>query len=528
MSASAFSTKSLLPALALAVALEAVLFFSGAPRSDLGADPDEPAHAVTALMVRDYLAEAAGSPPLAFASRYYENFPKVALGHYPPGYYAAAALPLLPGADPDVLLSMQVVLLVLLAFCIASFARSWLGASAAWAAALLVVALPPMLKLTVLVMADILLALLCVLAAAAWARYLRTGAARASLAFGFLAAAAILTKGSGLMLAALPAGTLVLKGRWGLLKKASWWLAAAPVVVFAAPWMLYSSRITQEGMLREPVAQFFLRALGEYARMLPWSLGWVLMALLALALAGAVWQAARARRLEMMEALLWSWLAGGVALMLLIPAGFSSRYLVPLLAPVVLLSISAVTRLAMPGSAARSRLALPWLVLALTLGMVGVLPKKDVAGYASAARKMLAEAVPARQERWLVSSDARGEGALIAEACYAMTAQMRVQGRVRILRASKELSTSDWLGRDYRAAFTEAGKLLRHLDDGDITWVVLDGAQAPAHVRPHHALLSAAMASENSGWRLFCEQKISRMDTPGGVLRVYRRVEKLP
>ena len=70
---------------------------SGAWQSDFGAHADEGAHVVTSLMVRDYLAGGWQEEvhPLKYAQLYYDQFPKVAIGHYPPGFYGLASLPLL-------------------------------------------------------------------------------------------------------------------------------------------------------------------------------------------------------------------------------------------------------------------------------------------------------------------------------------------------------------------------------------------------------------------------------------------------
>lgn len=73
---------------AFVVAMQAL---GGAYGSDFANHPDEPAHFVTGLMVHDYLVDALGSPPKAFASAYYAHYPKVAFGHWPPAYYAIQA-----------------------------------------------------------------------------------------------------------------------------------------------------------------------------------------------------------------------------------------------------------------------------------------------------------------------------------------------------------------------------------------------------------------------------------------------------
>ena len=65
----------------------ALQWSAGAYRSEFGAHPDESAHYVTGLMVRQYVAGRAPQPPFAFARAYYEHYPKVAIGHWPPAFY---------------------------------------------------------------------------------------------------------------------------------------------------------------------------------------------------------------------------------------------------------------------------------------------------------------------------------------------------------------------------------------------------------------------------------------------------------
>jgi hypothetical protein len=463
---------------------------------------------------------------MAFARAYYEAFPKVALGHYPPGYYLTAGVALLPHPDPDVLLGLQVLFLALLVAATVRFAAPHLGAAAAWAAALLALALPPMLKLSVLVMADLQLALLCLLAALAWLRFLQSGSARHSLAFGLLAAAAILTKGSGLMLAALPPLTVLFTRRWAWLKQPSWWLAALPVALLAAPWMFYSAGITGEGMVKQSVPAFFRQALVEYTHLLPHALGWPLLVVVVGALLRLAALGRRDGRLGEFESVLLAWLAGGAALMLLVPAGVSSRYLVPLLVPLALLAVQSLGRL--PVHAAL-RTWLPWGVLVVSLLSVGLLPQKTVSGYGTAVARVLTESTAAKTGPWLVASDARGEGAVVAAAAFALDGSARVGGRLQVLRASKELGTSDWLGRGYRAAFTEAGALRAHLDQRGIRWILLDDSPPPERRQAHQALLAAALADPASGWRLVQEETIHRPDLrEPGRLRLYQRVQVQP
>ena len=52
-------------------------------QSEFGAHPDEAAHYVTGLMIRDYIADGIPQHPMRFAETYYDHYPKVALGNWP-------------------------------------------------------------------------------------------------------------------------------------------------------------------------------------------------------------------------------------------------------------------------------------------------------------------------------------------------------------------------------------------------------------------------------------------------------------
>lgn len=60
---------------------------SGAFTADLASIADEPAHAVSSLLVRDYLVQGFPHNPYHFALSFYAHYPKVAIGHWPPLFY---------------------------------------------------------------------------------------------------------------------------------------------------------------------------------------------------------------------------------------------------------------------------------------------------------------------------------------------------------------------------------------------------------------------------------------------------------
>jgi hypothetical protein len=64
--------------LGLVVALQAA---GGAYASGFGGYPDEPAHVVTSLMMRDFIVGLDFCHPLQFVQQYFLHYPKVAIGH---------------------------------------------------------------------------------------------------------------------------------------------------------------------------------------------------------------------------------------------------------------------------------------------------------------------------------------------------------------------------------------------------------------------------------------------------------------
>ncbi len=83
---------------------------SGAYRAEFAGYPDESAHYVTSLMVRDFIAGGNYTNPVQFADDYYAHYPKVALGHWPPLFYAFGGLWMLifSASRQSVLLGMAV------------------------------------------------------------------------------------------------------------------------------------------------------------------------------------------------------------------------------------------------------------------------------------------------------------------------------------------------------------------------------------------------------------------------------------
>jgi hypothetical protein len=92
--------------------------------------------------------------PMRFANDYYASFPKVALGHYPPGYYMLAGTLLLATTSVKVFFVLQSLLLATLAAIVSRLLLKVTNAPLAIATGLSVVVSPLCLQQTQLVMSD--------------------------------------------------------------------------------------------------------------------------------------------------------------------------------------------------------------------------------------------------------------------------------------------------------------------------------------------------------------------------------------
>ncbi len=460
---------------------------SGAYRSEFGAHADEPAHVVTGLMVRDYLADGlwSGASPMAFARAYYERYPKVALGHYPPAFYLVEGVWLLPIRSPAAVLVLMAALSAGAGWLTWRLARHHgLSPGWAWLPAALFVVHPLVRTYTNIVMSDLLLVIFCLLATDAWRRFLRTSTNRHSLAFGLWAAAAILTKGSGLFLALVPPLSILLTAKWRLLKCRALWLAPLPVLMFALPWMLATRHITAEGMSSTPLSGYVPEAVAFFAKHLPEEFGWLACGLLLFVILEAFLGAARRRPVGDSSACLVAMAVGLLLLYLVVPAGLDARYLLPLAPALFILGIDAIHRWTRCLPIAENLRPIAG-VIAIAIAVIIILAEsqrpvhKQLAGYADAIDSIvqahrLAVVPPADGEfvDILVASNASGEGALVAAAAF------RPEANLKIHRSTKVLIETDWLGRDPKMLVTPGPEANENFRQLSIDWLLIDDMSA--------------------------------------------------
>lgn len=486
--------------------------------SDVGADPDEPAHVVTALMMRDYLTTGLPNAehPMHFAQRYYDHFPKVAIGHYPPGFYVAAGVWLLPWASNTSLLIFMGLMAALLGTVTAHMAvRCGLSKGVAAVAGAWVVILPLTQKQTMLVMSDTLLATGCLLAIGAFASFLDKPTAGRALLFGVLAAATILTKASAVALALIPAAGIVALGRWSLLWNWRLWLAPLPVVATALPWTLLTMHITEEGMQSKSVAEYFPEALRFYANAFNYTFGPVLLlaAFSALLFGLRAWWRGQAGN-SSVAVLLAMWVPCLVLLYLVSPTGTSARYLMPLAPSLVIGAAWSVSRIQRVWTHRVAGTLACTVMAVVSVTLLKPVPPKETRGFGLMAGELTRRASGGKV---LISSDARGEGGLIAE--LALQTRQRVDSPWTVVRASKFAASSNWTGSGYQLAYPDVTQLSTAILKDGIDWVVVDRNVPSYYLAPHHAQMKQWEAAHTP----VMEAKIVRhLEAESGVVVLYR------
>ncbi len=463
---------------------------SGSYHDEFGAHPDEAAHFVSALMIRDYFVQLAYggenkvTHPKRYAENYYDHYPKVAIGNWPPGFHCLQALWMLafkPGQHS--IMALMAVLTAGLGWLVYKGSRENLGEGWAIAAAVLLVVLPIVQKYSSLVMTEVLMGLLVFGSVLLFTKYLETGNWKWSLWFGAAASAAILVKGSGLVLGLVPPLAIVFLKRWDLLKKPGFWLSAVVVGILCFPWYHFTKDIAMDGWAEnEPSVSFFLHALAYNSKKLVETGGPLFLLCIAWAVA-TFWRGRKGGEsqepipafLPMMGILFMA-----VPLLhCIVPAGMEHRHLIPMLPAYVVLASYGMKDLVgwivkeKPGISSKK---VSWVLSGIGLAGMFASAEEPVyhKGY-SGFRQVVEELY--KVEDWpgpvLISSDASGEGMFVAEAALADPGRPNAR---KVVRATKALGSSQWSGKSYETAYCCMDDLRQQLVDAKYWAIVIDGA----------------------------------------------------
>jgi len=499
------AAKIVLPAAICFAVVVAVQIRSGCYESEFGSHPDEAAHVVTGLLVRDYVFQGRAEPPLDFARNFYLHYPKVGLGHWPPLFYVVQlGWTAVLGDTRTSLMLMMAALASAVATLLWLVARRSLPEPAAAFITVLMLLLPLSQWLSSAVMAELLVALLGVGAALSYARYLHADRPyRWATLFALLAAATIMTKGTGLALALLPPLTILMARRLDLLRTWHFWLPAGLVALLCAPWYVFTLDMARNGWVHESFSLHFVRqALFFYTFAFWRNTGAVVVVLALIGLTRRVLLPLLQRR---PVADLWSATA---ALLLsnwifhvLVPCGREYRHLMATLPAFLLLAGEGLHVASLLFSRVVPRwgraLTMPAAIgLCLSIVVVGHSHyEKQWHGYGRVARLL-------SHREWrdlvpLISSDPQGEGMLIAE-----VALQDVRPSRYMLRASNLLANSNWNDSRYELRFSTVHEVLQYLEEVPVDVLVLDRSIPEHELRPHHRQLFQMVHSHPHQWEL--------------------------
>ncbi|HME33522.1 MAG TPA: glycosyltransferase family 39 protein [Terriglobales bacterium] len=490
----------------------ALQWWAGAYRSDLGLHPDESAHYVTGLMVHDYLWLHPKGSPLVFVEQYYGHYPKVAIGHWPPVSYAVQGVwSLLFSPSISSVLLLMATISALLGAVVADVVSRSQTLVLGMLAGLLLIANPIAAQASIMIMADGLLALLILAATLVFLRYIDgQHRVRYSLAFVLLASLALLTKGGGLALAFVPPLTLILLRRWHVFRWPSLWLSGMAVVLFCAPWYWFT-RSMQAGswVSPHPTVSYTVSAIQSYSHDAYASLG-LLGTVLALLGIGKVLSTLRTRQHPNVVGVgMFALLVGVLVIACGLPVGVERRFLLPALPALVYFVAQGAcwvaewcaTRIQ---AAAGYERAFSGGLVALVLVLCFHPVHKEFSGFSSMAKAMVEDPSP-EYPAVLIASDALGEGMFVAD-----MATFRSKHDSIVVRGTKTLAETDWLGTEYKTPYNTPRAVFDRVDELPVNYVLDDHSVNPNSLFRYQKLLEQAIAEYPEHFKLLGKFTVTR------------------
>jgi 4-amino-4-deoxy-L-arabinose transferase-like glycosyltransferase len=476
-------------------------FLSGAYASGFGGYPDEPAHLVTSLMIREFALSLDFRHPWQFAQQYYYHYPKVAIGWWPPVFYAVlGAWFFIVGASRATALAFIAIIAAATASVIYVTGRRLIGRWAGLLAAVLFVASPLVQESSARVMTEHLTTLGILVSALCFARLARTGRIGDGLLFGTAAAIAILTHGNAWALALMPGISIALANKWWLLRRPGLWLAMVPVLVLCVPWYAATLGMIQGGWAPGNVS-YRMEAIPGFIRYLYLGMG---LAVLIFAVVG-VWETIIQVKPRTAVAPEWSALGGLMIatfiLYAIVPIPIDGRFVVVMLPVVVLFAAAGVNAIA---QRLGTRLRIVGVRTGLALALIAAfcwqsfaLPVQLRNGGYEALVQDAETRVANVPQNWLISAGGTGEGCLVAAIA------LREVGRHSyVMRGKTLLGGGDWLWHNMQDRFDTPAKLARLLDDLPVSIIVIDDDIPPDQQRPYQLRLEKLMVTDSKKWEL--------------------------
>src|ERR1035437_1922490 len=479
---------------------------------------DESAHFVTGLSSRDYVAAGFPTSPIKFAEEYYVHYPKVAFGMWGPLLHVteAAWMLVFPPTRVSLLLLMAMIS-ASTAFLLCRSLVEEFGSVLAVVAGFLFLSVPAVQHHTGMIMADILVALMDFCAALAFGRYLRRREWKYSMWFGAFVCLSVLTKGNGLALVLLPVFAIVFSRDWNILKGKSFWVAPLLVLCIAGPWQYYSAKALIGIQYRRPVGMF----ISGYTWTVLTLFGVALLPVVAAGVYDRLILPAWRRSLDGIWASAAALVCSVWAFHCMVPVlGVDWRYLIAVMSPLLMFLIAGIHAIArwiafLPIGPQRRLWGTAVVVVVIFLISNFSIPQKRYFGFDEVAERL--ESPQYQKSVIMVSSDALdGEGMLISEIAMREKRPSHI-----VLRATKMLSQSDWMGERYSLLYNTPEKVMSFMNETPVEVVVIQDGAGPTEY-PDHKLLRQTIDRYSAEWEHIGTFPQRRAGEPGSRIDAYR------
>lgn len=478
---------------------------SGAWSAGFVAYPDEPAHFVGAVMVRDWLVSHQWSAPLAFARNYYDHYPFFAVGYWPPLFSIVAGLWLLvAGVGRLQALLIPAVFAAATGWLVCRWVRRRAGMVAGLCAGALYLSLPAVRQSMCAVMVDNMTAFFCIAAAVCLLRYLKQPVFLNGIIYGVACACAILSKYSAAYTLALPVLAILLLRRLELLRKPSFLVQPFVVALIVGPWAMWTRNLALYGLPAERVALTVKHAasfvLATFEIFSPVLMVFIVLGLIALLVRPRAWRE---------DFVVLSLLGGGhLAFLISSPVGVEPRYLLVPAAAVLVASFAgwseALTWMSHGGRQAS-------VISGFAAILTAVFVVSQFGSFARMPQDHIRNAVafiakdPARAAQCVVVPPTL-EGPVIAE----FVAQSRHRPDHYLLRPSKILARGDWFAF-YSFAFATSGEMMEYFRQHPVS-LIMWNERPEVTLNQHGATLKEMLQQYPLWWH-----KVKSFSSQGGL-----------
>lgn len=457
---------------------------------------DDAHHYISGLMIREWMR--AGFPsPLAFAYDFNAHYPLVGIGLWGPAFYLVEGIWQFvfgAGKGAALLLSASVAAAVATTIYALSVERGDRASAAFFALAF---CLSPLgVEGIIAYGLDLPVALFALLSAIAFEAYLADERRQTIALFGILVLFCLFIKGNALALGLFVPLAIVLTGRFAVLRNPSLWLCGCAILALAVPWYLLTYRMPAAGFRHAWGIDFVLQALPANGRLLLASLGVGFALLLIVGVVRLL-----KRHDDMQGRVLLALIVAVFLFQSVVPASLNSRYLLPLLAPALVLCADG-WRVVRDALARRTTQLRPAVLGAMPLLFLGTLPllsypqQRIEHGFADAARIIAAQPQAAGRSI-LIAAFGPGESAFIAEMAMARAGKADMY----VIRGSRLLAGGGYNIADYSTDLVAPTEVSEGIAAYRIPLLVIANTGRASEWK-HIALVDQMLKEETGRWQL--------------------------